>query len=73
MAHGADAASKSDNGGTLLHSAAAGGLTAMVGKMIDGGANVNAVDDLGQSPLHLAASAGRNETRRPADCQGGRL
>jgi len=43
-------------------SAAQGGLSDLVRKLIDGGAYVNALDDLGQTPLHLAASRGRKDT-----------
>ena len=58
--------------GRLLHSAASGGLTSMVEKLIAGGANINAADDVGQTPLHLAAAAGRQGHGGQAHLQGRR-
>jgi len=63
--HGADLEGRSEDGSSLLHHAAAGGMTAVVldfvaatpGKSV----NVNEVNEDGATALHLAAHYGRRE------------
>jgi ankyrin repeat protein len=50
------AETKDPNGGTLLHVAAAGGHLPMVEHLLKRGADVNARDNLGLTPLHEVAS-----------------
>ncbi|RNF16922.1 ankyrin repeat protein [Trypanosoma conorhini] len=48
-----------DAGGwTPLHYAAERGLTAVVERLLEEGANLNAKDEMRRTPLHLAAAAG---------------
>lgn len=54
---------KKDNDGvTALHFAASLGAKNMVKELIKAGADINAVDDLNQSPLYIAAERDREET-----------
>ncbi|MGH1366763.1 MAG: ankyrin repeat domain-containing protein [Calditrichia bacterium] len=55
----ADVASKNDNGGSLLHSAAAGGVLWLAESLIAEGFAVNAINRYGQTPLFLATIEGK--------------
>lgn len=63
-ARGLDLEMPNDNGGTLLHSAAAGGSAEIVGLLLDRGLAVNGRDRYGRTPLHYAAENGRVEAVR---------
>jgi len=52
-------ASKNSTGGTLLHSAAEGGMVLLAELALAKGAGIDARDRYGRSPLHLAALWGR--------------
>ncbi|HOW86552.1 MAG TPA: ankyrin repeat domain-containing protein [Candidatus Aminicenantes bacterium] len=55
LALGRESMAKADNGGTLLHWAAANGHTALAERLIAEGADVGARDKNGDTPLHWAA------------------
>lgn len=50
------------HGDTALHLAAAGGYTPVVGILLDAGADVDAVNGIGQTALHNAAWEGHTDT-----------
>ena len=53
------------NGDTALHWAAYGDLYDVAVLLLKAGANVNAVGDVGNTPLHIAATAGNIMARAP--------
>jgi ankyrin repeat protein len=61
-----------ENGGTILHSAAAGGSAVIVGILVDRGLDVNASDRYGRTPLHYAAENGRTAAVRQLLAHGAR-
>jgi ankyrin repeat protein len=58
---GVDLTDRNDNDGSLLHSAAQGGSSDIVGRLIDLGLEVNESDRYGRTPLHYAGELGREE------------
>ena len=61
MAAGASQANRSSDNCSLLHFAAQGGCLEVVRKLLSAGADVNAKDKEGLTPLHYAASADEDE------------
>ncbi len=61
---GLDLAMRNDNGGSLLHSAAAGGSAHITGLLIARGLRIDEQDRYGRTPLHYAAENGRTDAVR---------
>ncbi len=57
LAHNADVKAAKKDGDTALHSAAAQGLTNVVVKLVQKGADINTCGDNGQTPLHRTLRA----------------
>lgn len=64
LVRGADPAPTMDDGSTLLHAAAEGGLAWLVCDRLDAGAAIGARDARGDTPIRLAVTAGRTEAVR---------
>ncbi len=58
---GADVHATTRSGDTALHWAAYGGSAVLARHLLEAGANVDAVGELGNRPLHVAASRGHDQ------------
>jgi len=61
LLNGANATTRNDNGGTLLHSAASGGVLWLADSLINSGANVNSLNRYGQTALFMSIIEGQRE------------